>query len=276
MNRCSITPGNGGLILRTPYDPSLVAELKVKVPATDRSFDPKQKAWVVAPAHAQTLQALVFAHFNEWVMLPQMTVQAKIETRLLDIKYIGQCKTRDTGETTAFAWMNNSWSVIFPEQVIRDWFEAGPAPVQAPDQAATLYAILGIAQSAGPEDIKNAFRRMARQWHPDVCKEPNAHEMFIRIREASEILSDPKKRSRYDAGLALEASLKHKQDHSVFISSSSYRSPLRCGWIMAEGQEVIGRFLVKKILAWEDIVSGDKVLVTSWPMGANQPVEQWV
>lgn len=277
MNRCSITPGNGGLILRTPYDASLVAELKWNIPATDRKFDPAMKAWVVSPAHGQTLQNLVLAHFNELVMLPQMTVQARTETRLLEVKYLGQCKTRDSGESSAFAWVNNGWSAIFPEQAIRDWFETGPAPVQAPDQASTLYSMLGVAQTASQDEIRSAFRKMARNWHPDVCKEPNAAEMFIRIKEASDILSDPHKRTRYDAGLVLEASLKQpKQDTQYLASLTSYKSPLRCGWIMAEGQDVIGRFNVKKILAWEEIVSGNRVLVTSWPMGADRPVEQWV
>lgn len=278
MNRCSITPVNGGLRLRTPYDPSLVAALKANVPATDRKFDPASKVWIVSPKYAQTLQNLIEMHFGEFIMLPQMTVKAVTEIRMLEVKYLGQCKVRDSGEITAFGWMNGQWSVIFPEDILRTWFETGPAPTQQPDKADTLYAILGVAKTATGEEIKTAFRRMARQWHPDVCHEPNAHEMFLRVREASDILSNPKIRARYDAGLALEATLNKQVDAQYYAAvqnSGSYRAPLRCGWIMAEGVETIGRFVVSRIIAWEDIVRGDQVLVTSWPMGVDRPVEQW-
>jgi hypothetical protein len=277
MNRCSITAANGGLVIKTPYDPGLVAALKVNVPASDRKFDPGMKAWIVSPSYGQTLQMLIGQYFNEFVLLPAISTRATIETRLLEVHYLGQCKFRDSGESSAFAWINGFWNAIFPEDVLRNWFETGPAPIQPPDQANTLYAILGVAKTAGIDDIKTAFRRMARQWHPDVCKEPNAAEMFIRIKEASDILSDSRKRSRYDAGLALEVSLKQPKQNTQYMAvQGAYRSPLRCGWIMCEGQEVIGRFSVKKILAWEDITSGDLTLVVSWPLGADRPVEDWV
>lgn len=275
MTSCTITYTSHGLVLKTPYDPGLVAALKANIPATDRKFDPTVKAWVVAPNHGQLLTQLVQTYFGESIQLPRITTQTQKETRLLEVKYLGQCKQRDTGEVTAFGWVNGEWSAIFSEQVLRDWFEAGPAPVQAPDQATTLYAVLGVSKTASVDEIKSAFRKMARQWHPDVCREPNAAEMFIRIKEASDILSDPKRKARYDAGLALEASLDKKRSrHTQY--QTGYRAPLRCGWVMCEGTEVIGRFVVSKILAWEDVVRGNQVLVSSWPMGATEPVEQWV
>ena len=60
------------------------------------------------------------------------------------------------------------------------------------------YEVLGVARSASPDDIKKAFRRLARQYHPDVNKEPGADAMFKEINEANEILSDPEKRAIYD------------------------------------------------------------------------------
>ena len=56
-----------------------------------------------------------------------------------------------------------------------------------------------------------------------------------------------------------------------------YRSPLRCGLIMAEGVEQLGRFVVSKIIAWEDIPGPNgTVLCTSWPAGAQMFTEEWV
>jgi molecular chaperone DnaJ len=60
------------------------------------------------------------------------------------------------------------------------------------------YDILGISRDASTEDIKTAFRKLARQYHPDVSKEADAEEKFKEINEAYGVLSDPQKRSRYD------------------------------------------------------------------------------
>ena len=60
------------------------------------------------------------------------------------------------------------------------------------------YEILGVPRNASQEDIKSAFRKLARQYHPDVSKEPDAEEKFKEINEAYGVLSDPEKRRRYD------------------------------------------------------------------------------
>ncbi|MBI3998167.1 MAG: molecular chaperone DnaJ [Armatimonadetes bacterium] len=62
-----------------------------------------------------------------------------------------------------------------------------------------LYEILGVARRATQEDIKQAYRRLARENHPDVRRDdPHATERFKEINEAYQILSDPAKRSQYD------------------------------------------------------------------------------
>lgn len=60
------------------------------------------------------------------------------------------------------------------------------------------YEILGLARGASTEEIKAAFRKLARQYHPDVNKEADAEEKFKEINEAYGVLSDPDKRARYD------------------------------------------------------------------------------
>jgi molecular chaperone DnaJ len=60
------------------------------------------------------------------------------------------------------------------------------------------YEILGISKSASDNDIKSAFRKLAKQYHPDVNKESNAEEKFKEAQEAYAILSDPSKRKQYD------------------------------------------------------------------------------
>lgn len=60
------------------------------------------------------------------------------------------------------------------------------------------YEVLGVRRDASPEDIKKAFRRLARQYHPDVNREPEAEAKFKEINEAHEVLSDSQKRAMYD------------------------------------------------------------------------------
>ncbi len=60
------------------------------------------------------------------------------------------------------------------------------------------YKTLGIKKDATQKEVQAAYRKLARKWHPDVNKKPDAEEKFKEINEAYEVLKDPEKRKRYD------------------------------------------------------------------------------
>ena len=64
--------------------------------------------------------------------------------------------------------------------------------------AEDYYQILGVSRDVDKDELKRAYRRLARQYHPDVNKEPGAEEKFKEINRAYEVLSEPETRSRYD------------------------------------------------------------------------------
>src|SRR6202041_4175692 len=67
--------------------------------------------------------------------------------------------------------------------------------------ATDYYAVLGVRRDAAPEEIKKAYRRLARELHPDVNPDPATQERFKEITQAYEVLSGTEKRRMYDMGV---------------------------------------------------------------------------
>ena len=61
-----------------------------------------------------------------------------------------------------------------------------------------LYEVLGVDKTASDDEIKKAFRKKARQLHPDVNKDPDAEDRFKELNEAYDVLSDPNNELKYD------------------------------------------------------------------------------
>ncbi len=204
------------------------------------------------------------------------------ETRVLEIRYLGNTKNQPGfDERVAFAHDGSGWSAAFPESVLTGFFSGVTAD---PTQSTTLYGVLGISRGSTQEDIRVAFKALAKQWHADVNRlydDTAKNAAFIRIKEAYDILSNPNTRGRYNAGLALEASARRGQKRASMPPkqdlSQGYRPNKRCGYVLAEGIQSNGKFVVSKILDWQDITNQDgKTLVTVWTMGEKTYQERWI
>ncbi len=64
--------------------------------------------------------------------------------------------------------------------------------------ARDYYEVLGVSRNATSEEVQQAYRKLARQYHPDINSDPQAEERFKELNEAYQVLSDPKTRARYD------------------------------------------------------------------------------
>jgi len=276
----SITAVDGMLAFRTPYNPMLVDTLKMNVPATDRKWDKVGKVWLIDPAHGRRLQDLAEDFYGTRPALPVMNTGAATMTmRILEVRYLGRVKQRGGDDESAFAWVDRGWNAVFPKAPLQAWFGAESRP----GEAATLYQMLGLKRNAAAPDIKAAWKRLARQWHPDTCREPDAASQFRAIKEAYDVLSDGGKRARYDAGLALEASLRRQMsDYGSealveALAVQEWAPPLRCGYVLVNGVAKLGRFVISEIFEWKDITRDDgAVLVSSWPNGADMFEEAWI
>jgi hypothetical protein len=270
----SLYTENGNLVLKFPYDKGLVSAIKA-MPTANRRWDNLKKAWIIDPSAGQQVANLIQAYTGQIINIPRVQTQ-QIQTKIIQVMYIGRCKDR-SGEKSAFGLSERGdWEFIFPESVLRAWFEAGE---EMPSEQSSLFSVLGISKTATDDEIKNGYRRMAKQWHPDLNRnDPDAAEQFMRIQEAYEILSNERSKARYLAGLIFEENIRKTATSTQYSNVvHEYRAPLRCGHIMAEGTYKTGRFVVSKILAWQDIYNAaGQMLVVSWPSGSDKPILQYV
>ena len=274
----------GDIEFRFPYNRFAVNSVK-KIPANLRRWEPKSKCWIVAASQEPELVRICQFHFNnEYNIIGKPQKANAVETKMLKIKYIGQPKDRGDGQETAFACdFSDDWNVVFSKDVLKHWFECGIGGIEddKPKTAiTTYYALLAIAKNATGTEIKKAYRKAVRRYHPDVNSDEDAHEMFLKVQQAYETLKNPLQRRKYDASLLFAADVGKKMDtwdyQFTAQNTGLYRPPLRCGWIMATGKNEVGRFVVSKILKWEPIMKNGLELVTSWDAAMQGIKQEWI
>jgi DnaJ-like protein len=266
----------GDLILTSPYHRGLVEAIKA-LPYNDRSYIPDTKQWRIKYMWGDVVATACLVHFGYQVTVPKQITYSDeyVQTRLFRVDYIGSVRERDDGSQTATGFTNGGWNIILPRNALKEWFGQDSKP----GESITYYGVLGIKRKATPDEVKKAYRLAARTWHPDVNHEPDAHEQFMKIHKAYEVLSDTQMRRKYDAALMFErdANRDAKKRNEQKIESYGWQPPLRCGWLMVEGTESIGRFNVQRILQWNDILNETGLsMVSFWDERSKNFICEWL
>lgn len=129
---------------------------------------------------------------------------------------------------------------------------------------ATLYDILGVMPKAGPDEVRFAYRKLARAYHPDVNSDPKAHERMAQINVAFEVLSDPVRRMEYDVTIgqsnyaeptqANDSSRPDAVQVSIARRLREHRTPVYAVAFSPLGRMVTSSF-DNEILWWSDDLS---------------------
>lgn len=271
--------------LRSPFDRTFLDDFKAEIPPAKRRWDGDGKVWNIAPDVVDRVAEL--CEDRDWRVVRDPSVRSAqtaptTEVRTVRVYYVGTPKERADGTVSAYGTDGKNWSILFPLDVLKSYFE-GPIRMADDDGrdgvrgASNYYGRLGITSSATPDELKKAYRRVARQWHPDVCSEPDATQVFQRIQEAWEVLSDPAKRRKYDVGLFLQGKTDRQTDAFSSPFAADWRPPLRCGDVTLVGRQVLGVFHVERIVTWDDATDEfGRIMVSSWPKGGDTYEIQWV
>jgi hypothetical protein len=269
---CSIEWEAGGYVVRFPKDFAFVERFKNLLPKHARNWNPKGRYWIVDPSAIQLAASLIAQHFDQQIEIPAPDLQPQEVTGDIRLEYLGAAKERGGNPASSLGYANGNWSVEIPQTVLESWFNGQVSPDQS-----TLFAVLLVPEDADAVTIKSAYRRLARQWHPDVCREGNATEKFRQIQEAYEFLSDDQRRLRYLAGLSFEREGQPPANGwRGIVRFNTYAPPLRCGLLNVTGVMRLGRLVVSKINSWSDVTDDQgRVMVSSWQAGAETFSIQW-
>lgn len=301
--RVSYDAASGMLIVQVPYNEGIQKGIKA-LPYTDRKpvyvpgFGDKAifSHWLIDPTHCDTIIRLVETYLNVTLVAPPiLSTDHRIQSVSFQLDYVGRCKIRDDRTSSATGASNSmpllgfqgkylapNWNVIFPEDVLRQFFHATTSSSSSTTESEQtnhhLYAVLACSSRATSDEIKQAYRRMAQQWHPDRASDDEEraefHQRMVEINAAYRILSDPDQRARYDKACMLADQASASKRTKRFGDTNSkqnnndaygYRAPLRCGLLVVEGRQSPNGLLVLKINDWNDIVSpSGAVLSTVW------------
>ncbi|XVF15223.1 hypothetical protein REPUB_Repub09cG0132300 [Reevesia pubescens] len=133
----------------------------------------------------------------QWGIRPQITIRSYVSNRIM---------TAQSGVTSTVSYLGAPSSSLFSRDSLPLLSFVGSSQTSHRRRGARFivraetdyYTVLGVSRNASKSEIKSAYRKLARSYHPDVNKDPGAEQKFKEISNAYEVLSDDEKRSLYD------------------------------------------------------------------------------
>src|SRR2546428_10261442 len=105
-----------------------------------------------------------------------------------------------------------------------------------------LYGILGLTPRATAGEIKSAYRRLARKYHPDVSASPDSAARFVHINRAYQVLSDPRRRAAYDGGQYFDSQRTfYASRQAEVVAMQRHFDRIVDEWLARERQETAAR-----------------------------------
>lgn len=255
--------------IRYPYNPVFTDAIKA-LPAWTRGWNRDKQQWEIAPLVAPRIIDQLSALSGQSLAAPPADAYHPPVSVTVEALYVGRIKGDGDFAAANVMTLSRQWRAVLWGPAVYRWFGVQPASATP----ASLYDLIGVSPTASAAELANAIKRQLRQWHPDVCREPDAAERTRRILEARAILLAPAQRARYDAGL--EAA-RLAAGRAASRSDGEYRPPLRSGRITGQGYKIVDRWVVADIRHWDDLTDDQgRVAVVSWPHGADEPVVLWV
>lgn len=148
------------------------------------------------------------------------------------------------GESYASGWVNDGWHVRFPEKVLRAYFGEPEVKFDGDFYRALLSS----------SDLSRSYKQLARKFHPDLNRARDAVQQFHKLKEAYDVLRDPLRRKRYQAGLAFQQQSKPDPKEITF------KVPVSCGKVVVRG-------------LWEEAQSYNPGTINS--VGRGQSWQSW-
>jgi len=185
-------------------------------------------------------------------------IEEIVET--LDVKYVSYPKVRngDGGsgkdKESSFCLIGDEWSLELPVSVMKAYFEPGKSSSASAFKftgkpvGPGLYNFLCVPQDATEQELKKAYRRMARKWHPDVSDAPDATARFQELQRAYDILKDPAKRQRHDV-LVHETAESDAKLGFTYVEAS-FVPPFRCGRLTVRAKKLGSKLEAVEIRKW--------------------------
>lgn len=130
----------------------------------------------------------------------------------------------------------------------------------------TLYEILGVKPKSPVEDVRKAYRKLAREYHPDLNPDPKAHERMAILNEAFEVLSDPVRRMEYDSSIGNadnsepngEANVRKPKtvDTQILYRHRAHKTPIYSACFTKREGRLITSSFDNELIWWDKDVSG--------------------